>query len=74
VRAQSGAREGVPHIRPKFMTDGVEALEHREVGRLVGGTVIEGGGSLNANAVHLMRSQLTRSGAIYTRISSVTLK
>lgn len=47
--------------------------ERQRFGQLISGTRFEAG-AINVDAISLMRSQLTREGAIYSRISSVRLK
>ncbi len=47
--------------------------ERQRFGQLIVGTRFEAG-SIKVDAISLMRSQLTREGAIYSRISSVRLK
>ncbi len=47
--------------------------ERQRFGQLIAGTRFEAG-AINVDAVSLMRSQLTREGAIHSRISSVRLK
>ncbi|MBI3930625.1 MAG: RNA 2',3'-cyclic phosphodiesterase [Chloroflexi bacterium] len=47
--------------------------ERQKFGQLIASTRFEGG-AINVDAISLMRSQLTRAGAIYSRISSVGLK
>jgi 2'-5' RNA ligase len=68
------ARPFTPHLTLARVREQATPDERQALGRLVAGTAIEGGGSLNVNAVHLMRSQLTREGPVYTRIDSVKLK
>jgi RNA 2',3'-cyclic 3'-phosphodiesterase len=67
-------RSFTPHLTLARVREQATPDERQALGRLVTGAATEGGGSLNVNAVHLMRSQLTRNGPIYTRISSVALK
>jgi len=47
--------------------------ERQRFGQLIAGTSFEAG-AINVDAISLMRSQLTREGAIYNRISLVRLK
>jgi 2'-5' RNA ligase len=68
------ARSFTPHLTLARVREQATLDERQALGRLVSNTGIESGGSLSINAVHLMRSQLTRVGPIYTRISSVALK
>ena len=68
------ARAFTPHFTLARVREQATPDERQALGRLVAGTTMVGGGSLNVNAVHLMRSQLTREGPIYSRINSVVLK
>jgi 2'-5' RNA ligase len=67
------ARQFTPHLTLARVREQATADERQALGQLVINAVPEGG-SLYIDAVHLMRSQLTREGPIYTRIGSVTLK
>jgi 2'-5' RNA ligase len=71
---QPEARAFTPHLTLARVREQATADERQTLGRLVVGTAMEGSSSLNVNAVHLMRSQLTREGPIYTKINSVMLK
>jgi 2'-5' RNA ligase len=68
------ARPFTPHLTLARVREQATPDERQALGRLVGNTGMESGGSLNVNALHLMRSQLTREGPIYTKINSVALK
>jgi 2'-5' RNA ligase len=68
------ARPFTPHLTLARVREQATPDERQVLGRLVSGAAMESSGSMNVNAVHLMRSQLTREGPIYTRISSVALK
>ncbi|MFC1864718.1 RNA 2',3'-cyclic phosphodiesterase [Chloroflexota bacterium] len=48
--------------------------EQQRFGQLIAGTRFEAGTIIKVDAISLMRSELTREGAIYSRISSVKLK
>jgi 2'-5' RNA ligase len=67
-------RPFTPHLTLARVREQATPDERQSLGRLVSGAAMEGSSSLNVNAVHLMRSQLTREGPIYTRINSITLK
>jgi 2'-5' RNA ligase len=67
-------RPSTPHITLARVRDQATPDERQNLGQLISGIHLEIGGSINVEAVHLMRSQLTREGPVYTRISSVTLK
>jgi 2'-5' RNA ligase len=67
------ARQFTPHLTLARVREQATVDERQALGQLVINAVPEGG-NLYIDAVHLMRSQLTREGPIYTRIGSVTLK
>jgi 2'-5' RNA ligase len=67
-------RPFTPHLTLARVRDQATPDERQNLGQIVTGTTLEGGGSFNADAVHLMRSQLTSEGPVYTRLSSVILK
>lgn len=48
--------------------------EQQKLGQIIASTRFEAIHSIEVNAISLMRSQLTRQGAIYNQISSVKLK
>jgi 2'-5' RNA ligase len=66
-------RTFTPHLTLARVREQATADERQALGQLVINAVPEGG-NLYIDAVHLVRSQLTREGPIYTRIGSVTLK
>lgn len=68
------SRPFTPHLTLARVRDQATPDERQALGQIVTGITLEGGGSLNINAVHLMRSHLTNEGPVYTRISSVMLK
>jgi 2'-5' RNA ligase len=68
------ARPFTPHLTLARVREQATPDEKQALGQLVTCTAPADGGSLNVDAVHLMRSQLTHEGPIYSRISSVTLK
>jgi 2'-5' RNA ligase len=67
------ARPFAPHFTLGRVREQASPEERRRLGQLVAGTPFEGGGRFNVDAVHLMKSQLTREGPIYTRINSIQL-
>jgi 2'-5' RNA ligase len=67
------ARQFTPHLTLARVREQATADERQALGQLVINAVPEGG-NLYIDAIHLMRSQLTREGPIYTRIGSVTLR
>ena len=56
-------------LRPQAALD-----ERQRFGQLIVGTKFEAANTIEVDAISLMKSQLTREGAIYSRISSVRLK
>jgi 2'-5' RNA ligase len=67
-------RPFTPHLTLARVREDATPEERQALGQLVTATVPQRGGSFQVKAAHLMRSQLTRNGPIYTRIDSVTLK
>ena len=69
----SESRPFTPHLTLARLRDRVPLEERQRFGQLIGETTFEAG-TIKVDAVSLMRSQLTREGAIYNRISSASLK
>ncbi len=67
-------RRFTPHLTLARVRDQASADERERFGQLIADTGFEAGYSLPVEAINLMRSQLTREGAIYSRLSSVELK
>ncbi len=67
-------RSFTPHLTLGRVRDRATPEQRQDLGRLITGTQFDAAGSLKVDAVHLIRSQLTREGPIYTRISSLTLE
>jgi 2'-5' RNA ligase len=68
------SRPFVPHLTLARLRDQALLAERQRFGQLITGTRFEAANAIKVNALSLMRSQLTREGAIYSRISSVGLK
>jgi 2'-5' RNA ligase len=68
------ARPFAPHFTLGRVREQATSEERRRLGQLIAGTSFEGGGRFNVGDIHLMKSQLTREGPIYTRIGSVEFK
>ena len=68
------SRPFVPHLTLARLRDQALLAERQRFGQLITGTRFEAANAIKVNAIRLMRSQLTREGAIYSRISSVGLK
>jgi 2'-5' RNA ligase len=67
------ARAFTPHLTLGRVRERASADEQQKLGELIAGTRFETALALKVNAINLIRSQLTREGAIYSRISSVEL-
>ena len=67
------SRPFTPHLTLARVRDQASLDERQKFGQLIVSTRFEAG-TIEVDAVNLMRSQLTREGAIYSRISSVRLK
>lgn len=66
-------RPFAPHLTLGRVRDQATPPERQALGELVAATGFEDESSFLIDAVYLMRSQLTREGPIYTRLSSVKL-
>jgi len=67
------SRPFTPHLTLARLRNQASLDERQRFGQLIAGTRFEAG-AIEVDAINLMRSQLTREGAIYSRISSVRLK
>jgi len=67
-------RRFTPHLTLARLRDRASLDEREGLGQLIAGTKFEPVYSFQVEAINLMRSQLTREGAIYSRISLVKLK
>ena len=67
------SRPFTPHLTLARLRDRVTPEERRSVGELVAGTHLETAYSLDVDSIHLMRSQLSRECAVYSRLSSIKL-
>jgi 2'-5' RNA ligase len=68
------SRPFTPHLTIARLRDRVTPDERQSLGHLIGSTSFDTVYVINVGSIHLMRSQLTREGAVYSRISSVKLK
>jgi RNA 2',3'-cyclic 3'-phosphodiesterase len=66
------ARDFTPHLTLARVNEQATPQEREKFGELVTGTKFEAG-IINVGGVSLMRSQLSRGGAVYTRLSFVKL-
>ncbi len=67
-------RRFTPHLTLARVRDQASPDERERLGQIIAGTKFEAAYSFPVDAIILVRSQLTREGAIYSRISSVALK
>jgi len=67
-------RRFTPHLTLARVRDRAAPSERQSLGRLIADTKFEDVYRINVDSVNLMKSQLTREGAVYTRINSVVLK
>jgi len=63
-----------PHLTLARLRNHTSPDERQRFGQLIAQTTFESACAIEVDAVFLMKSQLTREGAIYTRISSVRLE
>ncbi len=68
------SRPFTPHLTLARLRNQASSDERQRFGQLIAGTRFEAANTIEVDAVNLMRSQLTREGAIYSRINSVDLK
>jgi 2'-5' RNA ligase len=67
------SRRFTPHLTIARLRNQASIDDRQNFGHLIADTRFEAG-IINVDAINLMKSQLTRQGAIYSRISSVNLK
>jgi 2'-5' RNA ligase len=67
------SRKFTPHLTLARVRDQVTPHERQSFGRLIESTDFKSGYGIVVDTVFLMRSQLTRQGAVYSRLSSVEL-
>ena len=68
------SRPFTPHLTLARFRNWASLEERQRFGELIANTRFEAVYSIAVDAINLMRSQLTREGAIYSRIRSVELK
>jgi len=66
-------RQFKPHLTLARLGKEVSPAERQCLGELIAGTSFETGDRIKVDSINLIRSQLTRGGAIYSRISSAVL-
>ncbi|MBA7627247.1 RNA 2',3'-cyclic phosphodiesterase [subsurface metagenome] len=68
------SRRFTPHLTLARLRNQVSPDERQRFGQLITGTAFEADCAIEVAAISLIRSQLTREGAIYTRINSARLE
>ena len=68
------SRAFTPHLTLARLRDRASPEERQGLGQLITDTKFEEAYTFKVDAINLMKSQLTREGAIYSRISLVELK
>ncbi len=68
------SRSFTPHLTLARVRDRASSEERQELGQLIANTSFEAKYTFEVNVISLMKSQLTREGAIYHQIDSVRLK
>jgi 2'-5' RNA ligase len=67
-------RDFTPHLTLARVRDTASPAERQELGQLITTSKVPSIGSFTAMSVSLMRSQLARTGAVYTQLAAVELK
>jgi RNA 2',3'-cyclic 3'-phosphodiesterase len=67
-------RTFTPHLTIARVRDFTSPDARKQLGQLIAKTVFDVKYTIKVNAVHLIKSQLTREGPIYTKISTIELK
>ncbi|HEY82587.1 MAG TPA: RNA 2',3'-cyclic phosphodiesterase [Dehalococcoidia bacterium] len=67
-------RPFTPHLTLGRVREQASSAEQQRLGQLIASTRFEGNHRFEVSWVSLMRSQLTREGAIYHRLSAIRLK
>ncbi len=67
-------RSFTPHLTLARLRDRASLEERQRFGQLIADIRFEATYTIEVEAINLMRSQLTKEGAIYSRLSSVRLK
>lgn len=68
------SRQFTPHLTLARLRPQAKSNERQRFGQLIVDTEFEAVSAIKVDTLSLMRSELTRDGAIYSRISSVRLK
>ena len=68
------SRKFTPHLTLARVGERVSPIERQGFGQVIEKTPFEASNNIRVKAVHLIRSQLTSHGAIYSRIGTVELE
>jgi 2'-5' RNA ligase len=68
------SRPFVPHLTLARVRNQASSEERQKFGEVIANASLETNYIIKVNMISLMKSQLTRDGAIYSRINSVGLK
>ena len=68
------SRPFTPHLTLARLRDRALPDERQRLGQFIAATKFESVYTIKVDAINLMRSQLTREGAIYSRLSAIELK
>jgi 2'-5' RNA ligase len=68
------SRPFTPHLTLARLRNQASPDERQQLGQAIASTKFKTACAINVDAINLMKSQLTREGAIYNKISSVRLK
>ncbi|MFC1942632.1 RNA 2',3'-cyclic phosphodiesterase [Chloroflexota bacterium] len=67
-------RKFTPHLTLARIRDQATPSERQNIGQLIAATRFETVTTINVNSIQLMKSQLSREGAIYSQISLIKLR
>ncbi len=67
-------REFTPHLTLARVRNGTPFPERQGLGERIASTIFEAGEPFRVDSINLMKSQLTRQGAIYSRLAEAPLK
>ncbi len=67
-------RDFTPHLTLARVRDNASPAERQELGQLIAANKVPSIGSFTAKSVSLMRSQLARTGAVYTQMAAIELR
>jgi 2'-5' RNA ligase len=68
------SRSFTPHLTVGRVRDYAAPDERQDLGQIVTGMAFEAICKVNVDAIHLIKSQLTREGPVYSKIGTVTFK